>query len=679
METYKKIHFGADYYPEHWPLERLREDAVLMQEMGIQLVRLAEFSWHRLEPEEGKYEFGWLDEAVSVLGEHGISVILGTPTAAPPAWLINKHPEILPIDRQGRRRSFGGRHHDCQSNPVYRKLVRGIVTAMAEHFAENPHVIGWQTDNELGNSHGDLCICPSCRKSFQQWLEKKYGSIEALNQAWGTAFWSQEYNSFQEIFAPGITVAGENPSEMLDWKCFCSDLIVDFQKEQIEILRKYCPGHLITHNCMGFADKVNYYDLTRPLDFASHDQYPGGFYGKMPWESPVLMAANLDMTRGFKRQSFWIMEQQAGPTGWEILGRTPAPGQLAAWTGQSIAHGADAVVFFRWRTCTVGTEQYWHGILPHSGRPGRRYAELKEMTKRLSPFMDELSGSIPRASAAIVFSYRQEYALQIQPHHPELDYREQVLKYYEALYRRNIPVDFVEEGSDLSGYKLVLAPLQYLMYPELVRKYTEYVAAGGTLVLTMRSGVKDEHNICVSDRELPGALGELCGMEILDYDCLRDVKVRVDFEGREYSAGKWSDIITPKTAETLAVYSSEFYASAPCVTKNIYGAGRVFYIGTEPEEELLFALTDRILKEAGVKGLGSADKGVELCVREKDGISWVFAVNLTRERASYQLLNTQGLSLELGEKEGLLEPFEMHLYRGRLEEYGEAEQDCCVD
>lgn len=662
-ENYRGIHFGTDYYPEHWAKERWETDARLMQEMGIQVVRMAEFSWHKMEPVEGQYDFDWLEEAIALLGKYGIKSILGTPSAAPPAWMINKHPDILPIDKQGRRHGFGGRHHDCQSNTTYRKYVSGMVTAMTKRFAENANVIGWQTDNEFGNSHGDFCMCDSCRKSFQGWLAKKYGTVEALNAAWGTHFWSQEYNDFSEIFTPMITAAGENPSAILDWKCFHSDLIVDFQQLQVDIIRKNCPNHFITHNCMGFADTVNYFDLNENLDFASHDQYPGGFYARSPHEHNHDMAANLDVVRGFKHKNFWIMEQQSGITGWEIMGRTPQPGQLAAWAEQSIAHGADAVVFFRWRTCTVGTEQYWHGILPHSGNPGRRYEELKNMIARMKPVMAEMEGSMPKPEVAIVFSYRQEYAMQIQPHHPDLDYVGQLKKYYKELYRRNVPVDFVQDVDDFSKYKLLIAPLQYLMTPELAQRYFDYVKAGGHLVLTMRTGVKDEYNICMSDRELPGSLGDLCGIEIRDYDCLRDILVKVtmtDKEADDCVGSKWADIISLKGAESIADYASEFYTGTPCITKNQYGEGAAFYVGTEPEEALMVQLMDVLLTDVGVESLGASDEGVELSVREKDGKKWLFAINFNEVTANYDV--PEGFELVQGEEKGVLRPFELHLY-----------------
>jgi len=412
-----KIRFGVDYYPEHWPRSRWSTDADMMREMGLDVVRMAEFSWSLLEPVEGSYSFEWLDDAIDVLSGSGLKIILGTPSAAPPAWIITKTPEIQPIDPDGRMRYFGGRHHCCQSNAVYREHIKNFVFAFAEHFGNNKNVIGWQLDNELGNSHNELCYCKSCEESFRIWLINRYENIGELNNAWGTAFWSQTYQDFSQIQAPKLTAAGKNPSHQLDWKRFCSDLIIDFHKLQADILRKSAPEKFITHNLMGFSEKVNYFDLSKDLDFVSHDQYPGGhFLPKELVSNPEYNAAQLDLMRGLKKKNFWIMEQQAGITGWDILGRAPKPGQLGMWAMQAVAHGADTVVFFRWRTCTFGTEQYWHGILPHCGEPARYYDELKECIQKARLLMDEIRGSLPKASVGIVFSYDQAYAMEIQPH-----------------------------------------------------------------------------------------------------------------------------------------------------------------------------------------------------------------------------------------------------------------------
>lgn len=653
------IHFGVDYYPEHWPRERWETDAKLMQEMGVQVVRMAEFSWFKMEPSEGEFHFEWLEEAVALLDRYGIKTVLGTPTAAPPAWIIEKNPEIQPIDRQGRRRHFGGRHHDCQSNEVYRAHIKRFVTAMSQKFADNPGVIGWQIDNELGNSHGDLCMCDSCKAKFQKWLEQKYGTIETLNDAWGTAFWSQGYNSFAQIGTPLITAVGENPSAMLDWKCFCSDLVVDFAKWQADIIRENCPNHFITHNYMCFDNKVDYYDLGELLDFVSNDIYPAGHWQKQPHQPESELAASHDVIRGYKKKPFWMMEQQSGMAGWEIMGRALEPGQMASWAMQSVAHGADAVVFFRWRTCAMGTEQYWHGILGHSGNPGRTYREAKQLVHTFAKHMDAFEGTMPNPEVAIVHSFRQNYALDIQPNHPELSYVGQLQKYYKALYEKKIPVDFVQGMDDLSKYKLVIAPLQYLMTPQLEQHYIDYVANGGHLVLTMRTGVKDATNLCMTDRELPGRLGDICGIEVPEYDCLLETLGGVLYGKKEYEIEKWCDIIELKGARQIAEYSTGFYKQSPAITENVYGNGITWYVGTEPGEDLMEDLMAYMIKSSDVETLGAAADGVEMMTRESDDQIWLFVINHTSDEQVYHLHDRYTL-LE-GRKEEFLRPYEVQL------------------
>ena len=623
----KGFYFGVDYYPEHWPKTRWQTDVKLMKDLGVDVVRMAEFSWSKLEPRKDEYNFGWLDEAIELLASQGIKTILCTPSAAPPAWIIRETPDIQPTDIEGRRRYFGGRHHNCQSHPVYREHIQRYVTAFGAHFGKNPNIIGWQIDNELGNSHADLCTCPYCESRFRLWLQAKYCNIETLNRKWGNAFWSQEYRCFDEIQAPKITVAGRNPSAILDWRRFCSDLIVDFHQFQSVILRKNAPEKFITHNMMGFADKVNYYDLGADLDFVSSDSYPVIFMGKQNSPKYARVAAESDLMRCIKDKNFWMMEQQSGITGWEILGRAPKPGQLGIWAVQAIAHGADTVVFFRWRTCAMGTEQYWHGILPHSGIPGRNYTELKEMIAEMRPVMAEVQGTVPKPEAGIVFSYDQEYGIQIQPHHPDLSYTEQVLIYHMAFYKKNIPVDIISEQTDFSKYKLLIAPIQYILSPTLADKYEKYVKSGGNLVLTMRSGVKDESNLCVTKLPLPGLLGKVLGLEIPEYDCLRDTSVQVSWKGEKYTAEKWSDIITLTGAEMLAQFSSEFYSGYPAITKNQYGNGRAFYVGTEPTEDLIDRLIKELADELTIASLGKTPDGVEITARG----GYVFVINHTEQ------------------------------------------------
>lgn len=632
----ENIYFGTAYYPEHWPEDRWETDAELMKEMGIDVIRMGEFSWHKMEPLEGCYDFGWLDGVIELFAGYGIKTVLGTPTAAPPAWLIRKYPEILPVDRDGIRREFGGRHHDCQSNPVYRKYVKAIVREIAEHFKENPYVIGFQIDNELGNSHEDLCMCDSCADAFRQWLEKKYGDICALNLAWGNQFWSQEYNDFKEIGTPKKTVTGENPSRMLDWRRFCSDLVVDFAETQADILRQICPGKFITHNFMGFSDKVDYFKLAETLDFAGQDQYHCQFFAEDEEEDIAVPAAKaaaaLDLIRGTKQRNFWILEQQSGPAGWECMGRAIRPGRLSNWTMHSIAHGADTIVYFRWRVSPVGTEQYWHGILPHSGNPGSRYEELKRFIRKTRPLMQEIRGCMPEAKAAVLFSYDEEYALKIQPNNRELSYIGQVNTYYRSLFRKNIPVDFVQEQAEWKKYKLLIAPLLYLMHPGLEQKLKEYAENGGNLVLTMRTGVKDWNNVCMTEKELPGNLQELTGIQVKDYDCLNGLEVLVDWNGENYKTRKWADLMevlpeNRQTVKVLAQYASQFYQGLPAVTVNCYEKGKVWYVGSEPTDELLDCIMDNILAEAGITGLANTPEGVEAVSRKGKNKDYIFLLN----------------------------------------------------
>lgn len=658
--------FGVDYYPEHWPKERWAKDAAMMREMGISIVRMAEFSWAKWEPREGEFHFEDLDEAIEVLAREGIDCILGTPSAAPPAWIIRRDPEIEPMDARGLRRHFGGRHHDCQSNPVYRAHIRRFVTAFAAHYAKNVHVVGFQVDNELGNSHADLCYCPSCTARFQQWLKEKYGDIDALNRCWGTAFWSQQYDDFSQIDAPRQTASGYNPSQMLDWKCFCSDLVCDFHKWQADILRAAAPDKFITHNLMGFTEKVSYYDLGKQLDFASHDQYPGGHF-RPRLDVPIAdtLASELDFIRSLKNRPFWIMEQQSGITGWDTLGRTPRPGQIALWATQCIAHGADTVCFFRWRSCTFGTEQYWHGILPHNGEPGRYYREIKDFMHQTAPVLAELQGAMPKNEAGILFSYRQEYAIDIQPHHPQLRYLDHMKTYYSSLYRRNIGADFLPEDADFSPYRVLIAPLQFLMTKALSDKLHAYVEAGGTLVLDMRAGIKDEHDLAFDEGPLPGMLADLVGARLTEYDCLREMDGLVRWDGKEYPCHLWSDIMELTAGEAVAVYAKEFYAGTPAVVRNTYGKGTVYYIGTQMGQ----ALADRFIEELIVSGALHASpampEGVELANREKDGKCWHFLLNHTSEPKKITI--PQGWTLRLGESGDTLAPYAAACYVSKEE------------
>jgi len=595
---------GVDYYPEHWEEERWPTDARLMAEAGIGVVRLAEFAWSRLEPREGHFEFGWLDRAIDVLSGHGIQAVLGTPTAAPPAWLIEKHRDILPVDEFRRPREFGARLHRCLGHPEFRKHSRAVTEAMASHYADHPAVIGWQTDNEFS---GNRCYCEGCAERFRGWLQRRYGSLEALNQAWGTVFWSQDYTAWSQVPLPWHTTCGpmaHNPSLHLDYFRFASHTTVEFQHEQVEILRRRCPKHFITHNFMGLHDTVDYYKLAADLDFVSWDNYPS--------DSAALPH---DVMRGILGKNFWVMEEKCGHTGWNEMSPTPRPGQLRAWAWQAVAHGADAIVFFRWRSCRSGTEQFWQGILNHDGNPGRRYAEIARFGGELKELGDEVDGTAPRSQVAILYSYDQIWALQIQPQTPGFSFRLWVERYHEGLRRLGVGVDVVSTDADFSGYQLVICPPLYLLDDDLAKRLDRYVAAGGHLILSARSGVKDGHNIARVE-PLPGPLGRLVGAAVEEYDAIGARTNIVElWDGARFQVTTWCDVLREEGAQRLATYIRDFYRGRAAVTKHAYGQGKAWYVGALPEKRFFRHFLRAVVEELGIPSIAGLAEGVEVAAR----------------------------------------------------------------
>jgi beta-galactosidase len=384
------MYYGVDYYPEHLPEERWGEDARLMKEAGLNVVRMGEFAWSLFEPRDGVYEFEWMDRAIYVLDQQGIDVVLSTPSAAPPPWLSQSYPEAIMVDANGHKLSTGGRRFTCPTSPIYRRLSIRIAQQLAEHYSHNPAVIGWQIDNELSYGASPRCYCENCRDSFRGWLRGKYGSLGKLNESWGTSFWSQTYTSWTQIPVPLPSGADHNPGLLLDYMRFQSDAYVTFLCEQVAVIRQICPHTFVTHNVsIPFMDTINNMDLAKHLDFLSEDTYPG-FWRIMPYNNPpegsradlfkpeniaMLSAWGYDAIRGQKNgDSFWVMEQQSGPSGQKIFSPAPRPNQLRLWVYQALARGARAITHFRWESCTFGAEEYWHGILDHDLVPRRRYA-----------------------------------------------------------------------------------------------------------------------------------------------------------------------------------------------------------------------------------------------------------------------------------------------------------------
>ncbi len=611
--------FGVDYYPEHWPEARWPEDARLMQELGINVVRLAEFAWSKMEPSDGDFDFAWLDRAIDLLAAHGVDVVLGTPSASPPPWLMRLYPDAYRVGPDGHAWTYGNRREYCPNHRGYRDHARRIAEQMAAHYANNPAVIGWQIDNEFG----DRCYCPVCADKFQGWLRGRYEDLTELNERWGTVFWSHIYNGWEEIPPPLATGGSPNPGLALDFARFSSDAYVEFQQEQIDVLRATCPQHFITHNFMGFGyDRINYFDLARRLDFVSWDNYQ-----RMQWTmqsgviDPAAGALAADTMRGLKQKNFWVMEQQAGSGGWEMISVAPRPGELRLWAWQSIAHGADAIIFFRWRTMRHGTEQYWHGILDHHAIPGRRFAEIKCMSDELQRVGDTVAGSAVRAKVAIVLSYDSRFAFQIQQNNPQFDYPSHLRQLYTALHAQQVPIDIVAPTADLSAYKLVIVPSIYVLPEDAAENLRAFARAGGVLVVTQRSGVKDDDNTVV-EMKLPGLLAELCGVTVSEYDSLApDMQNEVNFvhpalaDAPAATVGIWCDVLELDGAEVVAEYALDYYAGTPAVTLNHYGKGQAIYLATIGQPPFYATLAPWLLELAGVAPLLDAPAGVEVAER----------------------------------------------------------------
>lgn len=628
----EKFYYGADYYPEYWPEERWEIDAKMMKEAGINVVRLAEFAWAKMEAQPGVFTFDWLDRAIALLAEYGIQSVLGTPTASPPPWLMHSDESMFIVTAEGVRRTFGNRREYCPTHTGYREASDRICTAMAEHYADNPNMIGFQTDNEFG----DNCFCPICQKGFQEWLKEKYHTLEAVNAAWGTDFWSHTYQKWEEIPAALSIANKHNPGLELDWKRFMSDTYIDFQQRQIDILRAKAPAKFVTHNLMGFSyPNLNYFEFTKTLDFTSWDNYVRGFWAPSGTLDLSTCALGHDTMRGMQKAPFWVMEQQSGPTGWAEIAEAPRPGELRAWAYQSIAHGADGIVYFRWRTCRTGLEEYWHGILDHHGEPTRRYRELAAMGQELQKIGEALKGAMPKADVAMMLSYDVRFGFQSQPNNSQFSYPAHFNDIYRAFWQQNIPVDIVsEKEANLSGYKLLVLPAFYVLSEETKKLVEDYVANGGTVLITARSGVKGMNNEVVNLR-LPGLLRELCGVRVEEYDSMKpDMQNSVKFSSgsiadKSVPVKLWAEWLEPEGAEVIARYGDDYLVDQAAITVNDFGKGKAVYSGVWGDTQLFSVLNEWLLPLAGVTGVDTPC-GVEITRRYKDGQTFTFVINFNK-------------------------------------------------
>jgi len=469
-----RIHLGASYYPEHWLEKGWIEDIRLMQEAGFSVVRMGEFAWSNLEPAAGDFHLDWLEHIIKLLASAGIVTVLGTPTAGPPAWLVEECPDLLAVNEQGQRVQIGNRCHYCVNSPEFHIAVKRIVKAMAERYGPNPNVIGWQFDNEYHR----VCYCDRCRDLFRQFLQEKYQSLEALNDHWSTAYWSQTYSAWDQIPIP---IGPHNPGLMLEFKHFITDSYRKFQRLQIDALRPYISeGVWVTHNFMKWYDGYDHYIMSADLDIASWDWYVG--MGHHDYLSSGVLH---DQVRGFKRKNFWLIETQPGSINWKPINNTLNRGETRAMAWHAIAHGADAILYWQWRSALGGQEQYHGTLVDQSGQPRPFYAEAQQIGNELSAVSPLLAGSQIKASVAMLSDYDSLWSIQWQPHHRDFDYIEHFTHYYKPLTRMNVPVDIVSarglsQAGQLAGYHLVIAPALLLQNQAMVYTLKDFVSQGGS-------------------------------------------------------------------------------------------------------------------------------------------------------------------------------------------------------
>jgi beta-galactosidase len=468
-----------------------------MREMGISFVRIGEFAWSRLEPRRDEFDFAWLDRAMDILTAAGLKVVLGTPTATPPKWLVDEHPDIIPYDEQGRPRGFGSRRHYTFSSETWWKESARIVEIIARRYGKHPGLVGWQTDNEYGCHDTTVSWGPEDLKSFKRWLRLRYQSTDQLNEAWGSVFWSMELKSFDEVALPNLTVTEPNPATRLDFWRFHSDQVAAYDKMQCEIIRKHSPDRWITHNFMGFVSDFDHFKVGHNLDLASWDSYPIGFVEKFPFSEeernrwaetshPDIAPYHHDLYRAVGKGRFWVMEQQPGPVNWAPFNPDPLPGMARLWAWEAFAHGAEAVCYFRWRQAPFAQEQMHAGLLRPDSAPAQAFGEAEQVAQELAAMPSDAGTGA--ADVALVFDYESDWAWDIQPQGRSFQYFWLVFHVYKGLRRLGLNVDFVRpDVADLSAYKLVLGPGVFSLSDPLKAALAGFK---GTVILGPRTNSK---------------------------------------------------------------------------------------------------------------------------------------------------------------------------------------------
>ncbi|RXZ79431.1 beta-galactosidase [Paenibacillaceae bacterium] len=645
---FRQMMHGADYNPEQWLCrpDILEEDMRLMPLAKCNVMAIGMFSWSMLEPTEGEFQFRWMDDIMDKLHSNGIFTILGTPSGARPAWLAKKYPEVLRVRPERIRNLFGLRHNHCYTSPVYREKVRIINTMLAERYRNHPGLLLWHISNEYGGE----CHCDLCQTAFRSWLQKKYDyDLKRLNEVWYTTFWSHVYSDWEEIESPSPIGEHKLHGLQLDWKRFVTDQSIDFMNWEIEPLKRVTPDIPVTTNFMG-GSIIDYAQMAKHVDIVSWDSYPR-WHDRCPdWQTACWTAFSHDRYRSLKPgQPFLLMESTPSMTNWQEVSKLKRPGMHVLSSIQAVAHGSDSVQYFQWRKSRGSSEKLHGAVVDHSGHERTRVFRDVEATGSCLEQLEQVIGTIVPAETALIYDTENGWAVEGAegPRKPNLSYAEEVQRHYEPFWKQGIPVDVVSMDRSLEGYKLVVAPMLYMLKPGTVERLEAFVRSGGTLVLTYWSGIVDENDLCFLGG-FPGPLRNLTGVWAEELDSLypedRNFIAMKKKEGWEavdgtYSVSLMCDLIHAETAEVLAEYGEDFYKDYPALTVNRFGKGEVYYLAARTETAFLDGLYGKLAAACGVKRALQAEypEGVHAGVRTDGVRDYIFLHNFTDREQSVTL------------------------------------------
>ena len=587
-------YYGVDYYPEQWGMDQVDEDLDDIVNLGANLIRIGDFAWDKFEPEDGVYDFSFFDEVIEKAKKRNLHILMCVPGATIPSWLYRKYPEIMNESETGYRQPFGARRGHCYNNDVYIRKVTDLASAMAEHYKNEDAIVAWQVENEIGHEGSDVCYCKTCQKKFIDYLEDRYSSIEELNERWGTSFWNQTYYEFDDVPLPRKTFVAQNPSLRLEYARFRNESAKNIISVMAEAVRKHDTNHPVTHDFEGGT--INKYfspfEIAKSLDFVSYNNYPVWGGQKAPMSDSDL-AFTVDFARGFKRDLIWVTESIMGQQGHNDIGYAPRPEEAKKWALDSMDHGVETVIFFRYRGFIKGAEQFCFGIVDADNVKRRKYYETKS-------FFNEArykEVKYPESEVCIIYDYDSKCSMAIQRQSDVFDYEKECMKYYGQLYRRNMNCDIVDSHEDFSKYKLVIIPYMIIMSDEFKDRIKNYVNNGGKVLFTPRTAWKDTDNNLVFNKRLPVDLDDLTGCVIEEHESLLSgVSSKLQYHKEDGEGYIFEELLKFTSGKEIIKWKDNPFGEYSAVVENDYGKGKSYYMGTSLDDKTLSRLFDEILK-----------------------------------------------------------------------------------